>query len=135
MNMEKTISGHLSIPRDEWDARQRADTILGRGAGMATAFTIHGWETAKASQATGHGASAASSSHGNVPPVLQEPPPPARPASPPPAMPAMGSDGRPEKTLNDWLRMRMADRARELGISDEDWDEDYILTHMKSCME
>ena len=29
----------------------------------------------------------------------------------------------------------MAERARELGLSDDSWDEEYVLARMKSCVE
>ena len=124
MGMEKTISGHLAIPCGEWDARQRADVVLGRDNPNTTSFTIEVPGSAKHQMQSyveqmackpcnteGHlrgnvhstpTPGASSSSHGNVPPpTLVEPPPPARPKSPSPAMPERRPDGRPERTLED----------------------------------
>ena len=50
-------------------------------------------------------------------------------------MPVLGADGRPEKTSEDFLRIRMAERALELGIIDDDWDDDFLLSRLKTSIE
>ena len=166
MKMEKTISGHLAIPCGEWDARQRADVVVGRGEGNTTSFTIevpgtdgqpsqidverlacqpcgpppHLRGNAPATPRTPSPTpGAASSSHGNVPQparvlrrtmdaALVEPPPPPRPATPTPAEPERRQAGEPVRTLEDCLRIRMAQRATANGLGDEEWDDEAMMT-------
>ena len=123
MSMEKTISGHLAIPCGEWDARQRADVVVGRSDGNTTSFTIEVPGTdgqpsqidveRMACQPCGPPPhlrgnapttppptpGAASSSHGNVPPparVLRRTMDATLVEPPPPARPQTPTPAEPE---------------------------------------
>ena len=129
MKMEKTISGHIGVPRGEWDARQRADVVARRATGSSTSFTIeseasyanldrtvaqqlgdnimhHDPEARRQAEerrwATGATA-AASSSHGNMPAASST-------HGNAPATPAMASEECP--------RREMAEHATKIGLSD-----------------
>ena len=50
-------------------------------------------------------------------------------------MPERRPDGRPERTLEDCLRIRMAQRAVANGLDDDDWDSDALLTTLMGSID
>ena len=50
-------------------------------------------------------------------------------------MPERRPDGRPERTLEDCLRIRMAQRAMAYGLNDDEWDSEAMLTTLMGSIE
>ena len=50
-------------------------------------------------------------------------------------MPEIRQTGEPVRTLEDCLRIRMAQRATANGLGDDDWDSDALLTTLMTSID